>query len=453
MDRHSIRFELTRRSLLAGLVGLPLSASLLAACSDDGADPDLPTTAGDNRMPTFALATRWFDDPYSFGSYSYLPKGVRASKRGELAAPVDQRLFFAGEATSTDFPSTMHGALISGRRAADEIARAGHQSAVVIGAGLAGLGAAVALRERGITVKVVEARDRIGGRVHTVERNGVALEMGANWIHGVNGNPLVPLAAAAGVQQIPFDYDRIVIRDRRGEKVDTEASDRFDKALASFIDRDEPATVAEWAKDLKGYDSDVLSYLIASVVEHEFAADADQLTAESIDEGAEQRGGDVFVVGGLTKIIDGLATGLDVSLSSPVTAVTTKAAGVTVTTATRTFDAAAALVTVPLGVLKQSSIRFDPPLPAAKVAAIDHLGMGALEKLHLGFAERFWDQTALLGYINDVPGEFIEWVDLSSLVGTPILTTFNAASVARRLHAFDVDRLAELAQTALNRMY
>ena len=251
MDRNS-HGQLSRRTLLQGLSSLPLAAGLLAACGADGRDGDTgpPAPQAKTRTPTFALATRWFDDPYAYGSYSYLPKGVRAAKRAVLAAPVNQRLYFAGEATSTDYPSTMHGALLSGRRAADEIARAGHASVVVIGAGLAGLGAAVALRERGITVTVLEARDRLGGRVHTVERNGITLEMGANWIHGVSDNPLAPLASASGLQQIPFDYGRIVIRDRGGNQVDIEVSDRFDKALADFTRRYGPPTVAEWATEL-----------------------------------------------------------------------------------------------------------------------------------------------------------------------------------------------------------
>ncbi|MEM9621329.1 MAG: FAD-dependent oxidoreductase, partial [Pseudomonadota bacterium] len=65
--------------------------------------------------------TRWWSDPWSCGSYSYLGKGASPQMRSELAAPVGGKLFFAGEATHMEFPSTAHGAYLSGLRAADEV--------------------------------------------------------------------------------------------------------------------------------------------------------------------------------------------------------------------------------------------------------------------------------------------------------------------------------------------
>jgi monoamine oxidase len=63
-------------------------------------------------------STAWLQDPWSRGSYSYALPG-HADDRARLAAPVDDRLFFAGEATSPNFFSTAHGAWLSGITAAD----------------------------------------------------------------------------------------------------------------------------------------------------------------------------------------------------------------------------------------------------------------------------------------------------------------------------------------------
>ena len=71
--------------------------------------------------PAGHLVTRWKQDPFSFGSYSYVPVGSKQSQRRQIGMPVDNRVFFAGEATSQFFPSTVHGAFLSGVRAAYEI--------------------------------------------------------------------------------------------------------------------------------------------------------------------------------------------------------------------------------------------------------------------------------------------------------------------------------------------
>ena len=70
---------------------------------------------------------------------------------------------------------------------------------VVIGAGIAGLTAAKQLHEQGFSVEILEASDRVGGRVRTNLSAGVCFEEGAGWIHGIDGNPLIDLAKIAGV--------------------------------------------------------------------------------------------------------------------------------------------------------------------------------------------------------------------------------------------------------------
>ena len=74
---------------------------------------------------------------------------------------------------------------------------------IVVGGGMAGMTAAQKMKAKGLSVVVLEARNRLGGRcsTETVTVNGASfpIELGASWIHGITGNPLVPLAASAGV--------------------------------------------------------------------------------------------------------------------------------------------------------------------------------------------------------------------------------------------------------------
>ena len=72
--------------------------------------------------PEDVLITRWRSDPWSYGSYSYVPVGASFRRHSDLARPVDGKVFFAGEATHRDYPATVHGAFLSGVRAAREVA-------------------------------------------------------------------------------------------------------------------------------------------------------------------------------------------------------------------------------------------------------------------------------------------------------------------------------------------
>ena len=78
---------------------------------------DIPT-------PQASYVTRWKEDPWSRGSYSYLPVGASAQDMHELSRPVGQRLFFAGEATVARRYGTVHGAMLSGRREAERVLEA-----------------------------------------------------------------------------------------------------------------------------------------------------------------------------------------------------------------------------------------------------------------------------------------------------------------------------------------
>ena len=76
---------------------------------------------GDVPEPVDSVSTRWGSDPWTLGSYSYVPVGATFESYRLMARPAGERLFFAGEATHSRFPSTVHGAFLSGQRAARQI--------------------------------------------------------------------------------------------------------------------------------------------------------------------------------------------------------------------------------------------------------------------------------------------------------------------------------------------
>src|SRR5262249_34922011 len=112
---------------------------------------------------------------------------------------------------------------------------------IVIGAGVAGLAAARALHEAGAKVTVLEARDRIGGRIHTDRSTfGVPVELGAQYIQGTRRrdgtlNPVWKMAGDNGWKSVPYSADAAeAVRD--GQSVGTDRLDKLLDAFEAFVD-------------------------------------------------------------------------------------------------------------------------------------------------------------------------------------------------------------------------
>lgn len=450
------------------------AAFAAAACAASGPErtgsPDAPATAPvpvDDRLRARRhLITRWAADPFALGAYSYLPVGATPADRATLAEPVRDRLLLAGEATWVDAPATVHGALASGRRAAQRLLDGDAGRVLVVGAGMAGVAAARVLQDAGRATTVLEGRDRIGGRVWTDTTLGPAVDLGASWVHGVTGNPLVALAAEAGVELVPFDQEDEVVRRVGGvvPAADLRAAERvLDRArrlapdqppTASFAD----ALAAALAEDPLAADRRrVLDSLVTATIEHEFGASIDRLSAREGDEGRALRGGDALPAGGYAPLVAHLARGLDIRLGLAVARVELDpgtapgAPGVTVTGRDGTrLDADAVIVTVPLGVLQAGAIDLGSALPAAHRAALGRLGMGLLDKVVLELDRPVWPDASIIGFVPPTGRRFVEWVPRpADGDGTAIVTGFNAADVARDLERLDDDAVVAAALDAL----
>ena len=455
---------MTRGRLLAtgGAFVLLGAAGALSACGrGDGRD-----AVAEVPDPDDWLVTRWWRDPLARGSYSTLPPGAAPEDRIELARPVDERLFMAGEATSADFPATIHGALVSGRRAAEEVLAVSGpaERALVVGAGVAGLAAARALAGAGMEVVVVEGRDRIGGRVWTDDRLGVPVDLGAAWIHGPVGNPLSDLAREAGVETDPTRWDRRSVHAPDGSRIaDEDADDALDEleevlgagegaggSGGSLGDAFRAGVVATGVPParLAG-----LGWAARSEIELDLADDLGRLSPLALEEGEELAGGDVLPLGGFRAVVAPLADELDVRLGHLVSAISRRADGVRVETSRGVLAADRAVCTLPLGVLRAGSVRFDPPLPAPAREAIGLLGVGALDKVVLRFPHAFWDPDVhAFGWQTTERSEFTEFVSLLPSTGAPILVAFRAGSAARSGEAMGDDSMAAAATRSLRTM-
>ncbi len=340
---------------------------------------------------------------------------------------------------------------------------------VIIGAGISGLAAAIALREAGHEVVIVEARDRIGGRIHTsMAWPDLPIDLGASWIHGIKGNPLTPLARAAGAQTVTTSYESGMLHIDPALSTQGVADTDEDKMEALFeramrraakLDDDVSMQAAINAlvtsKPLTAKQRAQLDFHLSSHYEQEYGGSTAQMSAQTIDDNEVFPGDDALFPGGYGQIIRHLAKGLDIRLNQPVKRVAWNGAQAVITMNDgSTQSADQVLVTVPLGVLKTDAITFDPPLPQPKTTAIARLGMGLLNKLWLRFDRVFWPKEFdWHEYLSPRKGEWAEWVSLAKVKDTPVLLGFSAADYAQALETKSDSEVVAEAMKALRTMF
>jgi monoamine oxidase len=262
---------------------------------------------------------------------------------------------------------------------------------VVIGAGLAGLGAATALRAAGRSALVLEASGRIGGRAWTTypaELGGVWFDVGSVWLHNAETNPLVPIARAAGETLLRSDELRVErtfvgTREATAEEYADYAGawQRFEDRAAAILRTRDDVPMAEvarsmpddaWAVTVETWEGPIIC-----------VASADEFSLRDWLRNVLS-GSNLVPDGGIGAFVARrLGDGLDIRLSTPVTRVSWGGAGVSVETASGVVTARSAIVTVSTGVLAAGTIVFDPPLPVATQAAIHALPMGLAMKVAL----------------------------------------------------------------------
>jgi len=256
----------------------------------------------------------------------------------------------------------------------------------IIGAGAAGLGAAHALKNSALSFIVLEARDRVGGRAHTImAAPDITFDLGCGWLHSANRNSFVKIA-----EELGFELNKTLPpwRERAYGKAFPQADrNEFIRALDEFYDR-------AWEAAQKGEDAPADLYLepgnrwnpmIDAISTYVNGSELDRVSILDMD-AYEDTNINWRVRRGYGALMAAYGASLPLAFNCVVTLVDHSAKRVRVETSQGTLTADKVIVTVPTNLIADETIRLHPALPD-KVDAAANLPLGLADKVMLALDE------------------------------------------------------------------
>ncbi len=352
---------------------------------------------------------------------------------------------------------------------------------VIIGAGAAGLAAAHALAEQGVDVVVLEARERIGGRVftHRDSATPVPIELGAEFIHGI-APEIREIVDAASLAACDINGPHWQIAGTRFRRAD-DFFDRLQRVMKRLNTRGPDRSFQDFLNTKPGGRRLAQDRtLAAQYVEGFHGADLARISERALADGGspgddvrEQRAG--RVLDGYDRVIDYLAAPLGdrVRTSAIVTRVRWAPGNVAVEVrhpdgrARPSVTAAAAIITLPIGVLNAAhgdvgSVEFEPDLRAKK-PLLDRMTMASVVRIVLRLSERFWasdwyakqigvQELDTLSFLHTTDDHFPVWWT-SYPVTAPVMVGWHGGPSARQLAQLASEELEDIAINSLARQF
>lgn len=323
---------------------------------------------------------------------------------------------------------------------------------LVIGSGIAGLTAAAVLQRAGHVVTVLEANTKPGGRLRTRREGNFVFDEGASWIHGPEGNPLATLAEEAGAKTFLTEDDNAAVYDGKGKAISDQAIEAAESALQPLLDQIEEAgrrdkSIQQVLTEIapERLQDPLWQYMLSAYLEFDTGARLDQVSSLHFQDDRHFGGADRIITNGFDTVVNHLAKNLDVRPGHRVYRLNVEGKSVRAHTAVRSFEADAAVVAVPLGVLKRGDIAFEPALSGTKQDAIERLGMGVVNKCLMTWDDPFWDpDVQYFGLTGARPGLFNYWLNVQMVNGQDALMTFALGSEAEPFEAMGDAEVAAL---------
>ena len=288
---------------------------------------------------------------------------------------------------------------------------------IVVGAGSAGLSAARTLIDRGLSVVVLEARERIGGRAYTEsETFGVPYDRGCHWLHNAYMNPWVGFGEANGFDVYPYPGgDATFDGTEEVSSADYAAMGRtYDDAIKAIYDAGREGRDVSADSVVSG-DGPWAPLIACWIGGWSMGKDLDGISCLDYWNG-EAGHENWFCRQGFGTLVAQYGQSLPVELSTPVAAIDWSGEGVRVETDKGTLSAKAVIVTVSTGVLAADLIRFTPALDAEKQESFRRISMGTFNNIALMFSrdifglgnDAYWEYkpttTDAVGFMTNISG-------------------------------------------------
>ncbi|KAK4219659.1 putative peroxisomal N(1)-acetyl-spermine/spermidine oxidase [Rhypophila decipiens] len=292
----------------------------------------------------------------------------------------------------------------------------------VVGAGLAGLRGADVLLSHGFRVTILEARNRVGGRMYQETlSNGHIIDMGPNWIHGTKENPMLELAAETDTAVSNGEENTSCVFDEDGQLLPLKDGEMFSTIMWDIVGEafkysNQSGSEIDVHRSLRDYFEEQAQVKFPDTEDdyerkRQLLLQTAELWGSFIGSPVEKQslkflwleecidGENPFCAGTYSKILEKIAhpalNGASIQFNTRVTEIQGKSTTANNTVVVKTADGRRLefdelLLTTPLGWLKQNTHVFRPPLPDRLTRAINSIGYGCLEKVYISFPKSFW---------------------------------------------------------------
>lgn len=344
---------------------------------------------------------------------------------------------------------------------------------VVVGAGIAGLSAAAKLSCHGRHVILLEAQDKCGGRVLSVQHGSRVYDLGASWLHDIDNNPLYDIAQGTRLQlQLETNENFIMLSAKESSETDSKTNSKIEVNEISDVREKLRAAhriLDNIGDDASSFDMSLKAYTdkyIDSTDREAFRAYEffvglpwTQISAVETAPDLLDHGTDAFQLGGNDKLVDWLLNkctkNVDLRLNTPVKSIGKNENDecYVLTSAGERIECSNVIVTAPLWYLKTNyRTLFMSPIPEELTSAMANATIACLGKAVLEFSKQFWDpkMERVVVVMNDAS------IMLSNVYkhtsGNPTLMVFAPGELGKRLEACSNDSKAvwEIIKPACN---